>query len=59
MGVGKSKYGCHIMYVIDRCPQYQYNCKKDIRSNRETQMVDGCAVKEHKTAMKKATQAKP
>lgn len=22
-------------------------------------MVDGCAVKEHKTAMKKATQAKP
>ena len=44
------------MYFIDKCPQYQYNCKKDILSDRETQMVDGCAVKEHKTVMKKATQ---
>ena len=59
VAIVKSKYGYHIMYFIDKCPQYQYNCKKDILSNRETQMVDGCAVKEHKTAMKKATQAKP
>lgn len=59
VAIVKSKYGYHIMYFIDKCPQYQYNCKKDILSNRETQMVDGCAVKEHKTVMKKATQAKP
>lgn len=56
VAIVKSKYGYHIMYFIDKCPQYQYNCKKDILSNRETQMVDGCAVKEHKTVMKKATQ---
>ena len=31
----------------------------DCDCDRETQMVDGCAVKEHKTAMKKAAQAKP
>ena len=59
VAIVKSKYGYHIMYFIDKCPQYQYNCKKDILSDRETQMVDGCAVKEHKTVMKKATQAKP
>lgn len=58
VAIVKSKYGYHIMYFIDKCPQYQYNCKKDILSDRETQMVDGCAVKEHKTAMKKAAQAK-
>lgn len=55
----KSKYGYHIMYFIDKCPQYQYNCKKDIISNRETQMVEGCEVKEHKVAMKKAAKAEP
>ena len=59
VAIVKSKYGYHIMYFIDKCPQYQYNCKKDILSDRETRMVDGCAVKEHKTVMKKATQAKP
>lgn len=59
VAIVKSKYGYHIMYFIDKCPQYQYNCKKDIISDRETQMVDGCTVKEHKTVMKKATQAKP
>ncbi len=59
VAIVKSKYGYHIMYFIDKCSQYQYNCKRDIISDRETQMVDGCTVKEHKTVMKKATQAKP
>ncbi len=28
VAIVKSKYGYHIMYFIDKCPQYQYNCKR-------------------------------
>lgn len=48
VAIVKSKYGYHIMYFIDKCPQYQYNCKKDILSDRETWMIDEHCHKEQR-----------
>ena len=58
-GIVKSDYGYHIMFFIDACPQYEYNCKKDIIADRETKFVDKCEVKLHQNAMKKTTVAQP
>lgn len=58
-GIVKSDYGYHIMFFIDACPQYEYNCKKDIIADREEKFIDKCEVKLHQTAMKKTTVAQP
>lgn len=55
----KSQYGYHIMFFIDACTQYEYDCKKDIRSEQEEKFVDSCTVRLNNTTMKKTTVAEP
>lgn len=55
----KSEFGYHIMYFIDACPQYEYNCKKDILEDKEEEFVAASKIALHEATMKKTTVAQP
>lgn len=58
-GIVDSKYGCHIMFFVNRQPKYIYDCETDLRDKDEKDFTKSSEVKLHKSAMKKTKVATP
>ena len=58
-GIVDSKYGCHIMFFVNRQPKYIYDCETDLRDKDEKDFTKSSKVKLHKGAMKKTKVATP
>lgn len=55
----KSDYGYHIMFFVEDMPQYLYDCKLQLISDKEKSFVADIKVKKHKSGMKKVKKAAP
>lgn len=58
VGIVQSEHGYHIMYFVGDYKEYQYDCAKEVITEKENNIVSSAKVKQHKSAASKLKVAK-